>query len=336
MLSELIVKFATNYLAATSTPFAGNREADVIRYELPELIRKLAAIPLNYKVYGSVGQGQWAEVPWFAILDKDITTSTQKGYYVVFLFSADMKYVYPSLGVGWQQFEEEYGVREGRIAIEQVVRELQRILRSPLDDFSFAKRDLKATSILGKGYESGGVCHKVYEIEKMPSDEVIVNDVRNLMGVYRELKGLVGKNVLNLEIPEEQIADEEFNRKVIEESEDVASPEVAKEKIKALTKIIETAPAQERTKMARYVARNRKFAELVKQAANYTCQICGMPPFKTKSGELYAEAHHTLELATHRIDHPDIMICVCAQCHRVITYGSEAEISKREDMGRQN
>lgn len=332
MLSELFTKFASSYLGLTGSAFGMNSETDMVRHEIPEALTKLASIPEAYRVYGSVGQGQWAEIPWVAILDKDITSSTRFGYYVVFLFSADMKQVFLSLAVGWEQYEEAYGVRDGRLSIERTVKQLQRVLRSPLNDFSFAARNLKATNTLGKGYEIGGICHKIYDVSNMPADEEIINDVRNLMGVYRELKGLVGKDVLNLEIPEDEIVEEEFNKKVIEESEKSVNPEDAKEKIKNLTKLIESAPAQERTKMAKYVSRNRKFAELVKQAANYTCQICGMAPFKTKSGDLYAEAHHTLELATHKIDHPDIMICVCAQCHRVITYGSDEEIKNRESL----
>lgn len=163
----------------------------------------------------------------------------------------------------------------------------------------------------------------------MPSDSEIINDTRNLMGVYRELKGLVGHDILNLGISEDVQIDAEFEKEVIRKSDEVSTVDQAKATIKDLTAKISKVPQEQRVRLARYIARNRKFADLVKKAANYTCQICGMPPFRMKNGGLYAEAHHTLELAEHRIDTPDLMICVCAQCHKIITYGTPEELAKR-------
>ena len=48
----------------------------------------------NYLVNGSVGKGRATKTPWIAILDKEITTSTREGVYIVFLFSSDYKHVY--------------------------------------------------------------------------------------------------------------------------------------------------------------------------------------------------------------------------------------------------
>lgn len=54
----------------------------------------------NYLVYGSVGKGLATKTPWIAILDKNITTSTRSGVYIVFLFSSDYKHVYLTLNQG--------------------------------------------------------------------------------------------------------------------------------------------------------------------------------------------------------------------------------------------
>lgn len=54
----------------------------------------------NYLVYGSVGKGLATKTPWIAILDKNITTSTRNGVYIVFLFSSDYKHVYLTLNQG--------------------------------------------------------------------------------------------------------------------------------------------------------------------------------------------------------------------------------------------
>lgn len=329
MLRELFVKFGAVYPKLKLSQFLGSPDTEIITRELPSQLVQLASISPSYKVYGSCGKGNWSEIPWVGILDTEITSSTEQGYYIVFLYSANMTELNVCLAVGWTQYEKEFGIKDGRIKIEQTVSSLRSVLRSPLNDFTFERLDLGATLALGKGYESGVVCHKKYSLASLPSDAEIINDTRNIMGVYRELKGLVGHDILNLNISEEVQTDAEFEKEIVQKSDRVKTIEQAKEAIKELTGKIKQVPQEQRTRLARYIVRNRKFAELVKQAANYTCEICGMPPFRTKSGGYYAEAHHTLELAEHRIDTPDVMICVCAQCHRIITYGTAEELQQR-------
>ena len=41
-------------------------------------------------VKGSMGQGNKSQYPWIAIMDKNITQSTQYGLYMVYLFKRDM------------------------------------------------------------------------------------------------------------------------------------------------------------------------------------------------------------------------------------------------------
>ena len=62
----------------------------------------------HYKFRSSCGQhSNWADVPWIAVLDPEITTSTMRGYYVVYLFSIDMKRVYLSFNQGMTDIEKE-------------------------------------------------------------------------------------------------------------------------------------------------------------------------------------------------------------------------------------
>lgn len=49
-----------------------------------------------YQVKFSVGQSNWALVPWISFFDKKITTKATKGYYIVYLFKSDMSGVYLS------------------------------------------------------------------------------------------------------------------------------------------------------------------------------------------------------------------------------------------------
>ena len=51
-------------------------------------------------VKGSMGQGNKTQYPWIAIMDKNITQSTQYGLYMVYLFKRDMTDFYLSLNQG--------------------------------------------------------------------------------------------------------------------------------------------------------------------------------------------------------------------------------------------
>ena len=65
----------------------------------------------DYKVQGSIGQGNWVGIPWIAILDKRMNISIQRGEYIVYLFAEDMSAVYLTLIHGvtepLKQYEEE-------------------------------------------------------------------------------------------------------------------------------------------------------------------------------------------------------------------------------------
>ncbi len=84
---------------------AGHELGDIFRNELPDLLKKIVAADTNFNqdkfLYkGSIGQGNWAYVPWLAILNKNITTTTQEGVYIVYLFSEDMERLYLTLNQG--------------------------------------------------------------------------------------------------------------------------------------------------------------------------------------------------------------------------------------------
>jgi len=291
-----------------------------------------SSISDDYRVYSSCGQGEWAEIPWVAVLDKSITESTQSGYYIVYLFSSDMKSLYLFLGLGWTQFEDKFGIRDGRIEIEVNAKALQKHLRST-SGFSISKIDLKTNNTLGKGYELGMVLSKKYSTNNLPHDAVLVDDLRNLMGVYRELKGFVGDNIFNFKQENTTQINEQEESKIFEKIAKVRTEEEARIMLKDLAMNMDTKPVSTKVRMAKILAKNTKLSNLVKEANKFCCEICGSKPFMQKNGKPFAEAHHVDELAQSRIDHPDNMICVCPLCHKIIHYGSEEELGKRKNLG---
>lgn len=72
---------------------------EIITRRIPQILRAVFD-ESHYKIKGSVGQGRQTATPWVAIMDKDITTSTQKGVYIVFLVEKNFKGVYITLGQG--------------------------------------------------------------------------------------------------------------------------------------------------------------------------------------------------------------------------------------------
>ncbi len=148
----------------------------------------------KYLVSGSAGQGSWATVPWIGIFNKAITKTAQEGYYIVYLFPADMSGVYLSLNQGWSFFENNFGVGPGRENIKKVSKSWRNKLHSHLDDFEVTEIDLRADgkSPLPCGYECGHIMGKYYAAKALPTNTKLVGDLRNLMGVYRELESKLG------------------------------------------------------------------------------------------------------------------------------------------------
>jgi hypothetical protein len=134
----------------------------------------------------SLGQGNWALVPWVAILDERVTFSREQGIYCVLLFREDMSGVYLCLGQGTTALAND-------LPRSEVYSELNRraeMLRSKISDLAACGFnvgpgiDLHATRTLGKSYEQAAVAFKLYETGKIPDDEAIIKDITVLLDAY--------------------------------------------------------------------------------------------------------------------------------------------------------
>ncbi|ENQ3110432.1 DUF3578 domain-containing protein [Bacillus cereus] len=172
MDSNLREKFLTvlnEYLQARTERFAGHKMGSFVRNEMTTEITRLPFIDHSqYVVTGSVGQGNWAAVPWLAIMNKDITTSTQRGYYIVYLFSEDMERLYLTLAQGVTETTKEE-IRE-QIHMSQKVKK---------DDEIFL-----GTSPKAKGYANSTAAYIAYDVNKMPSEKELVEDLEEMLRYY--------------------------------------------------------------------------------------------------------------------------------------------------------
>jgi len=282
--------------------------ASVLSKVLPKILHKKAGIPKSkYKIQGSIGQGNPAEIPWICVFDLDITKSAQEGFYIVYLFSSDMSGVYLSLNQGWTQYEREYGTKEGRIEIKQNAKYAKTTLNSD-QGFSYAPINLKATKSLGKGYELGNICSVYYDARDIPSDEELINDLRNLLGVYRELKGLAGPEILDIQ-------------GVI--NEDAFQVQIQKGKRKELKDGAIQKKEKKQSSSSSSWSRDANMAFTALDNANFRCE--NDQDHKTfisaRTGTQFVEAHHLIPMEYQgefpvSIDVPENIISLCPNCHR--------------------
>ncbi|AST56490.1 atpase [Thermoanaerobacterium thermosaccharolyticum] len=178
-LKQLFEEVMNNYIVAKSSqPFKGNRMGEILRNEIPNAIQKFSFIGGDFIVKGSCGQGNWAEIPWVAIMHKSVTKTTMEGVYIVYLFSSDMKRLYITLNQGCTKLKDEYGKAK---AIEKMM-SIATSIRDKLNPKSWKTDD--NISIGNEFYEKGMIFYKLYEKDNIPSDEVLKSDLNDLINIY--------------------------------------------------------------------------------------------------------------------------------------------------------
>ena len=124
----------------------------------------------NYTVRSSVGAGNWANVAWIAVLDKQVTQSTQNGYYISMLFNYDLTRLYIGLGLGVTRYQNELGQK----VMDQHVKELRLALGAALDDLTDliwdGSLDFGVTGKLPDGYKRATVFTKLFDVNSLPDD----------------------------------------------------------------------------------------------------------------------------------------------------------------------
>lgn len=316
MIKELFVEAMSGYISdkrkydldIPPRTFSRYRSNEIIKNELPNQIQILTKLPSSkYKLEGSIGKGKFSDVPWICIFDTDITKSAQTGYYIVLLFHSKMKGVYLSLNQGWNQYLTEFGTGPGISEITKNVYKCRTLLRS-ISNYDIERINLESNSILANGYEAGNICSKFYPINNFPEDDEMINDINNFNGLYRELKGLVGTNILGIS---EINYEEEFQEKIQTGHRKNPPEGPIQKKIKNSTTVITIWP------------RDRNMAYTALDNANFKCENDNKHQtfLSAKNGKTFQEAHHLIPIQFQddfevSIDVPENIICLCPICHR--------------------
>ena len=136
----------------------------------------------TYLVYGSVGKGLATKTPWIAILDKNITTSTRSGVYIVFLLSSDYKHVYLTLNQG-TTVPGQFGARlKKKVIVERTLN-----IRKQLNiDNALLLTDGKA-KIADERYLAGAIYYSLWD---ETDDEQGKTLLQLYLDIYKRYKSL--------------------------------------------------------------------------------------------------------------------------------------------------
>ena len=180
-----------------------------------------------YKVKGSVGQSSLAGIPWLAVMDREVTESTQNGFYISYLFSRNASKLYLSIALGATQFTDFYGDNNNAIlkiekAKDQFVNNFKEYdpaenfetvdLRNN-EDSSFIREYSKRMLLRAEGYSAGSMFTKSYNLNKPTFNEKeIINDLNKYINCYRKITLNPTSKAL-LDILDESVYDEKKDKK---------------------------------------------------------------------------------------------------------------------------
>lgn len=308
-------------------------EQIAIKHTLPQIFQSILQkqSPKNlYLIKGSYGEGNLANIPWVSIFNTGITSSARRGYYIVLLFSQDMKSCYLSLNQGVTDYVESYGQANALQRMQKVAKQALNYF-TPYNGTLTGKINLNTDGDLGRGYEKGNIEAFYYDKANLPTQEQFEQHVDILLAHYNQLFDKVGKNIQDI------IANSE---------EDYQLLSLQKAALFATqTKNVAKEPKQTTYTIKTSVRDPNVAAQALHEAA-FKCQID--PEHKTfitkATQKPYVEAHHLIPLGQQKqfiysLDIVANIIILCPTCHRLLHHGTWQEKSphlKRFLQQRQN
>lgn len=296
-IREALLTIGEGYVAATGEEFEGHALGGYIRKTAPRTIAALLN-DRQLKVKGGCGiSGNWAVIPWLGVFDKAITEGAQRGYYLVYLFSADMKRVYLSMNQGTTEARKKVNTDgESLSQLRIQAKRFKDSFKGRADIPSLPTIDLASRRFYAKGYEAGHAFGNEYNLENLDSEDKLQADLRRMLSLYRILIKRGGID----ELDEEEAADAGLIDASIEEKRNYVAH--------------------------RKLERNPEAARKVKKALGCQCQACGLDFGKLygDSAKDYIEAHHIRPISeipdgeVVKLDPKKDFAVLCANCHRAI------------------
>ena len=188
MLVDHFKNILNNYLdSITVGRFNKNHEMfRLINYTATDAVGEVVN-KFGLKARGSSGAGTWTRYPWIAIYNEEITTTIQRGVYIVYLFSQDMSRVYLTLNQGCTNLKRDLGTKAARERMIKTREDIRDIIDS--DRFS-TDNDLIIGNI---DYEMGSIFYREYLKDNLPMKEEFIEDLECMIGIYDDYYNLIFK-----------------------------------------------------------------------------------------------------------------------------------------------
>ncbi len=185
-LSTAFGRVCNAYPEVTAEALPRHPLAQFVRTALPPLVHAALGQDPRYRVKGSVGRGvHWARVPWLGIFDRTVTTSAQRGYYVVYLWCADGSGCYLALVHGVEALRQQAGRATGTVLqprLQQARQALGLAGPPPVLDLRLGR-----TRGLAADYERAAVLACPYSTHAWPPEAQWHDDLHGIMHPYRRL-----------------------------------------------------------------------------------------------------------------------------------------------------
>ena len=194
-INAFINKIFNEYIEAKQQAFSGNPMGNYFRNSIPEVLYKTGIVDEDkYLITGSVGQGNWAIIPWICIFDRSVTTSATKGVYIVYLLSKDGNTLYLTFNQGCTEIRGKHNRNE---TIE-IMRSNAAKIVSMVDSRGF-KRDENINlgtglTELGILYQKGTIFYKAYHKGNVPEEAELRDDLSKMMAIYKDYVEMISKD----------------------------------------------------------------------------------------------------------------------------------------------
>jgi 5-methylcytosine-specific restriction protein A len=292
-LRDGLARVLAEYAVEVVGSYTGHPLARFIRGDFAVQVRPI--VGAGYEVVGSAGLGNWARTPWLSIFDPAVTTSAQKGYYVVYLFRGDGQAVFLSLNQTTPEVRQQFPHQYQAVLSERAEYAAQLLQPFGIDEMVTGRIDLGGRGTLTRGYEAGNIAAVRHTPANLPSEDALARDLHRLLTLYATYKAA--------------------RDGLLEGGGEDLPPGVQ--------------PGEEARKYRwhRRAERNRRLAADAKAYHGYTCTVCGFG-FEQQYGPIgheYIEAHHLTPMAQLTEEPQPVVlnpvtdfVVVCSNCHRML------------------